>query len=294
VDFLAPSSLTAKAGPFSAPGPLAAVNPNVNAPDFIQQYSNALARCSVLIPEGVQQVGSFAFDYRDTEEEDLEADIPDHWLEDNTAVHDHIAVKPVRVTLSGFVGELVLPAASLKTILGTLTVATNQLAQLPIFLGAQTAGNQQALERAISQAQSVVVNVGQSVARAAQLANLLSGLLSDPARNKQQRAFAQLKAYQQAAIIFTVHTPFETLTNMAIEQLRAVAPPDSKDWSQFTVRLKQLQFVGAAAAPNYAANLSAPVALAQGQQPTNVGATAGAALGRAGEALSVASKLVVA
>lgn len=287
------SSPTAPAGPFSAAGPLAAVDPNVNAPDFVQQFSNAVARCSIAIPEGVAQIGSFAFDYRETEEEDLEAEIPDHWLEDNTAAHDHIAVKPVRVTLTGYVGELVLPASSLKTLLGALTAATNALSVLPVFLGQQTPGNAQALAQAISQAQSVVVQVGQTIARAAQLANLLAGLVNGPSRNKQQQAFLQLKAYWQAGVIFTVHTPFETLTNMAIESIRVVSPQDSKDWSKFVVRMKQLQFVGGAGAPNYAANLAAPVALAQGQRATNVGATAGSALGRAGEALTVAAKLVV-
>lgn len=263
---------------FTVEGPLSAVNPNVNSPDFVQQFAEAVSNCSIIIPEGVAQIGSFAFDYRETEEEALESEIPDHWLEDNTAAHDHIAVKPVRVTLSGYVGELVMPASTLKTLLGALTAATNALSILPVFLGQQTAGNQQAIAQAISQAQSVVVQVGQTIARAAQLANLLQGLLSGPSRNKQQQAFLQLKAYWQAGIIFTVVTPFETLTNMAIESIRVVSPEDSKDWSRYVVRMKQLQFVGSAGAPDYASNLAAPVALAQGQQPTNVGATAGTAI----------------
>lgn len=281
------------AGPLSPVTPLAAVDPNVNAPDFVQQFSDAVSRCSIIIPEGVLQIGSFAFDYQEQEEHDLEAEIPDHWLEDNTAAHDHIAIKPVRVTLTGYVGELVLPASSLKTILGALTAATNALSQLSVFRGAQTVGNLQAIEQAISQAQSVVVQVGQTIARAAQLANILSGLVNGPSRNKQQKAYLQLKAYWQAGIIFTVHTPFETLTNMAIESIRPISPPESKDWSKFIVRMKQLQFVGGEGAPNYASNLSAPVAVAQGQKPTNVGATAGGALGRLGERLTVAAKLVV-
>lgn len=280
-------------GPFSAASPLSAVNPNVNAPDFVQQFTDAVSNCSIIIPQGVKQIGSFAFDYQEQEEHELEAEIPDHWLEDNTAAHDHIAVKPVRVTLSGYVGELVLPASTLYTLLGALTAATNLLSQLPVFLGAQTPGNEQSIAQAISQAQSVVVQVGQSIARAAQLANLLSGILNGPSRNKQQLAYLQLKAYWQAGIIFTVHTPFETLTNMAIESVRPISPSDSKDWSKFVVRMKQLQFVGGDGNPNYAANLAAPVAVAQGQAPTNVGATAGAALDATGNALTVASNLAV-
>lgn len=272
---------------------LQAVNPNVNAPDFVEQFNQVISKCSIIIPEGVAQIGSFAFDYRESEEEDLESEIPDHWLEDNTFANDTIGVKPVRVTLSGYVGELVMPALTLKTILGALTAATNALTILPVFLGAQTPGNTQALNQAISQAQNVVVQVGQTIARAAQLANVLAGLLSGPSRNKQQQAFVQLKAYWQARIIFTVHTPYETLTNMAIESIRTTSPPDSKDWTKFVVRMKQLQFVGTSSQPNYAANLSSPVAVAQGQFLTNVGATAGSALSTAGRALSVARILAV-
>lgn len=272
-------------------GPLAAVQSNVNAPNFVQNFADVVSKSTIVIPEGVAQIGSFAFDYRETEEHELEAEITDHWLEDNSAAHDHIAVKPVRVTLTGYVSELALPASSLKTILGALTAATNALSALPVFLGAQTPGGAQALSQAISQAQSVVVQVAQTVARAAQLANIMAGLLSGPSRNKQQQAYLQLKAYWQAGIIFTVHTPFETLTNMAIEHIGPVSPADSKDWSRFVVRMKQLQFVGEAADPNYAANLAAPVALAQGQAPTNVGATAGSSADSLGRPFSVLTDL---
>lgn len=273
--------------------PLDAVNPNVNAPDFIGNFAAIIDKSSILVPNGVAQIGSFAFDYREIEEVELEAEVTDHYLEDNTAAHDHIAVRPTRVTLSGFVAELNLPASTLKTILGVLTAATNALQQLPIFLGPQTAGNAQALEQAISQVQSAAVTIGQTIARAAQLANILGGLLSGPARNRQQQAYLQLKAYQKAGIIFTVVTPYETLTNMAIVSIRAIDPEDSIYWSKFTVRMKQLQFVGVLSDTNYAANLSSPVASAQGQAPTTLGATAGAALSAAGQALTTANVFVV-
>jgi hypothetical protein len=260
---------------------------NVNAPGFVTNFANALAACTIIVPEGVAQIGAFAFDYQEVEEVELDAEITDHWLEDNVAAQDHIGVRPTMVTLSGYVAELTMTALQLKTVLGALQAATNSLTALPVFLGHLTPGAAQALEQAISQAQSVVVQVAQSVARAAQIKNLLSGLLNGPALNKQQRAYLQLQAYQQARIIFTVKTPYQVFYNMAIESLRVVRPPDSKEWSKFTVRLKQLNFVGSAQQPNYAANLAAPVALAQGQQPTNVGATAGAAGPTVGAQLAV-------
>lgn len=256
---------------------LAGVFPNVNAPDFVEKFDQALSNCTLVVPEGVAQIGAFAFDYKETEEIDQPSEITDHILEDNSAAQDHIGVRPTRIIMTGFIAELTLSASTLKTILGILQAATNGLQQLPIFLGTQTPGNVQAIELAISQAQNIVVQVQQSVARAAQLANLLSGLLGGPARNKQQLAFMQLQALQQARIIFTVRTPYQVFYNMAIERLKTISPPDSKEWTRFSVTMKQITFVGTDSTPNYEANLQAPVASAQGQRPTNVGATAGAA-----------------
>jgi hypothetical protein len=259
----------------SAGGPLVGAVANVNAPNFVQNFSDAIQNSTIIIPEGVEQIASFAFDYRETEEVLLESEITEHWLEDNTTASDHIGVRPTVVTLTGWVVELNMPKGILLTILGALQSATNSLSVLPVFLGAKTPGAAQKIEQAISQAQNVVVQVEQAVARAAQLANLLSGLLGGDSRDKQQKAYLQLKAYQQARIIFTVVTPFETHINMAIESIRATQPSDSTGWSKFIVRMKQINFVGDNNQPNYSATLSSPVASAQGQAATTNGATTG-------------------
>lgn len=255
----------------------AAAKRDINAPNFVQNFNDALAKCSIVVPQGVRQIASFAFDYRENDEVELDSEISDHWLEDNSAAQDHIAVRPALVTLSGYVSELTLSAEILNFILGTLNTATNGLSALPLFLAAQTPGGAQAIEQAVTQAQTVIQQVEQSVARGAQLANILSGLVGGPIRNKQQLAYLQLQAYQQARIIFTVLTPFQVFQNMAIESLRAVQPPETQYWSKFTVRMKQLNIIGANSTPNYDANLASPVASAQGQAPSLDGATAGRA-----------------
>lgn len=256
-------------------GPLTAAPVNVNAPDFAANFSEVAANTSFVIPEGVAQIGSFAFDAREVEEAVLESEVTDHWLEDNTAAQDHVGVRPITITLSGYVAELNLPASTLKTVLGALTAATNALSQLPVFLGTLTPGGAQLLEQAISQAQSVVVQVEQAVARGEQIAKLLSPGIFGTTRNKQQQAYLLLKSYWQARIVFTVWTPFEVYSNMVIESVRMTQPQETTGWSKIVVRLKQLQFVGDAGQPDYAANLAAPVALAQGQAATNNGPTAG-------------------
>lgn len=255
----------------------------LNAPGYVQAFQQALSSCSILTPGGnlsqpgainsLSQIGSFVFDYRENEEVELDSEITDHWLEDNTASQDHIGVKPTIVTLSGYVGELKV-SASLLTILTTaLTAASQGLSQLPIFLGTRTPGAIQAINNAISQAQNVVAQIEQTVARGLQLANIFSG---GPTRTRQQQAFQLLQAYQQARIIFTVYTPYQTFFNMAIESVRFVCPPDSILWSKVVVRLKQMNFVNPnLGTPYYLANLASPVASSQGQAPVGQGSTAG-------------------
>jgi hypothetical protein len=286
------------AGPLSLPNsPLAAVDPNVNAPDFVQQFSDAVSPLLHPHPRGRPADRLLRLRLPRDEEEELEAEIPDHWLEDNTAAHDHIAIKPVRVTLSGLrrrTGHA--RASSLKTAPGRAHRGDQRALPAPrLPRRADGVGNVSRRSQAISQAQSVVVQVGQTIARAAQLANILSGLLSGPSRNKQQKAFLQLKAYWQAGIIFTVHTPVRDADEHGHREHPRVSPPDSKDWSKFVVRMKQLQFVGGAGdaqlrrqprpRPWPWPRASAPRTWAR--RPRR---RAGQALG---EALTVATKLVV-
>jgi len=57
----------------------------------------------VIVPD----IGEFLFDIEGTSQITLEADITDHYVEDNTAIQDHIALKPEKITLKGYQGEVV-------------------------------------------------------------------------------------------------------------------------------------------------------------------------------------------
>ena len=58
--------------------------------DSLKQY--------VVTPLNAFGVGGFVFDSEGDTTVNLSADITDHYLEDNTSVQDHIAIKPKRVT----------------------------------------------------------------------------------------------------------------------------------------------------------------------------------------------------
>ena len=60
------------------------------------------------IPQFAQQgeVSGFLFDVKGRDELTLASNITDHYVENNSAIQDHIALKPITIRLNGFVGEL--------------------------------------------------------------------------------------------------------------------------------------------------------------------------------------------
>ena len=69
----------------------------------------------VLVPN----IGYFIFDIDGTTTHTLESDITDHYTENNTAIQDHWALKPEKITLKNYQGELVtnslIPILTAKT-----------------------------------------------------------------------------------------------------------------------------------------------------------------------------------
>ena len=52
-------------------------------------------------------LGGFVFDTEDETTINLSTEITDHFSESNSSIQDHIAVKPKKITLKSYVGELV-------------------------------------------------------------------------------------------------------------------------------------------------------------------------------------------
>jgi hypothetical protein len=73
-----------------------------NAQGFLDGSNSAVLR-----PKSAEGIGGFVFDIPDNESVQLQSDITDHYTESNSFLNDHIVRKPIILTLSGFVGELV-------------------------------------------------------------------------------------------------------------------------------------------------------------------------------------------
>lgn len=245
---------------------------NFNVPGASQQFGTFLTVGGIVAPPGVLQISSFAFDYEGDDNVSLRNEITKHWVEDNTAVEDHIGVEPVTIRLKGRVSELTFSAATSGAVLAALSTVENALSQADAYLGKYTTGTTQTLLTAITQAQNIAVQIEQAAARLQQLASFFPA--SGPQRNKQQAAFALLSALRNARVLFTVYTPFQVFYNMAIANIDATQPAGTRTISDFTVEMMQLQFTNSLSQSSFQSKYGGRAAAGY-QPPTSNGVTAG-------------------
>lgn len=234
-------------------------------------YLDSLATKYVVRPKTAKGIAGFVFDYEGETRLRQEATSTDHFAEDNSSIQDHIAIRPVRLTLRGFVSELAVTPTN--GILGALNVIQSKLNVLPAYLGKYTPQALNVVNGALTQAQSVVNQVNQGLARAKNIVGLLADPLGrkPPGKTKQELAYAQLSALgfpdPNASVsgsgpinntphIFVVSTPYKVFDNMMLETLDMVQDEATKFWSDVTVTLKQMRFAETSSIPNLLSNFS--------------------------------------
>ena len=72
----------------------------------VENFISSVANSSVVTPANMVGTGGFLFDVKGNDEVTLESEATDHFLEDNTAVQDHIIQRPAMVTLKGYMGQV--------------------------------------------------------------------------------------------------------------------------------------------------------------------------------------------
>lgn len=210
---------------------------NISQLENIDALSIQTLTQAILIPTGgVNSFGisGFIFDIIGVQEMHNSADITDHFVEDNTTIQDHVALRPMRFTLKGYQGELDDDLQSaLAQLFSAATGIANVFGYQPVFtIGAQQTYS--AIQVALQQTNQVVSE-----------ANNLFGVFSTFATmaTRQQAAYNALLAMQQSRQLCSVDTPYGTFQNMVIEELRARQDETTLMVSEFSVTLKQIRIV---------------------------------------------------
>lgn len=192
----------------------------------------------IVAPLNAFGLGGFVFDIPGEETTTLDADITDHYTEDNKAVQDHIARKPIMVTLKGYVGELTYKPDG-EGAAGVLQSVVQKLTEVGAFLPT--------ISTAATQLQSIATNgsVGfnEALSDASDIYGLVQNLIGATGdMANQQKAYLYFKACWQQGVLMGIQTPFEFLTNMAITNVTAIQTEGSTTVSDFSVRYKQMRF----------------------------------------------------
>ena len=181
-------------------------------------------------------LAGLGFDIYEEHKIELQADITDHYTEQNTAVQDNIANKPLMCTLRGLVAEQVAERADSKgefvelfkklTVINSyVPIVTQQARQLNNVITGQKADKVQLLDDSLG--------AGVDIFKTFKELN--------PPKTKQAKAYNFLKALYDAKQLVGVDTPFGFLKNMAIQSL-VITQGDNAFQSDLSVTLKQIRF----------------------------------------------------
>lgn len=232
----------------------------------------------ILKPANAKGLAGFIFDYEGETIVNHQSEITDHYTEQNTFVNDHAAQKPTRITLRGFVAELTF--APQTGVLGVLNTLNSKLGTLPALLGKYTPAIVQKIQAGVTSATTVVASIDNAISRAQNVVGLVLG--STPSATKQQKAYQQLYCLWQANAVFTLDTPFNYFKSVIIEAMSFTQDDITKDWSEITVTVKEVRFVGTDTAgglsPQLAAQKLQNRAAPQGQAQTNLGDNSGSSI----------------
>ena len=211
-----------------------AVGQIINFQNFIDQQADRF----IVKPGTARGISGFVFNVKDDDRLELRADVTDYVAEDNSYINDHIALKPMTITLRGFIGELVNETE--VGLLGVINTVTNKLGIVSEYLPATTLAAQQAAQKALNQVQSFVTQANNVIKKTQNLLETVSVWISG--NTKQEQAFSKLMGMFRSRQIVTVETPWGYFDNMAITGVMLEQDGKTNSWSDISVTLKQLQF----------------------------------------------------
>lgn len=202
--------------------------------DVIKMLSS-LDRQAIVRPNNPPPgVAGYLFDIVGDESVELSSDITDHFVENNTAIQDHIALKPEQVQVRGIVAELV----SARATEDTQSTVSDPLPINPDFVPALAPG---AEAQRVAQ-EEIAVQDASAVISGQSLFGYYSNRTPSPNITRQAKAFNYFRQLWLGRQLFSVETPWGYWNNMAISSIRVEQREDTRFRSDFTITFKKIRF----------------------------------------------------
>ena len=230
------------------------------------------------------QPPAILFNYEAEQSVSLSSDVTDHYIEDNTAIQDQVALKPETITTSGFIGELndVAPAAliPLQTVAEKLVAIGAYAPQISETAAIAYAKAFQLYQVGSSLANSAVSSWASLTGGGAQ--TVINGATTqqditnqtNKSQTKQQIYFQQFYGYWKNRALFTVQTPWAVFQDMIIQSLRAVQDAETRMITDFEITFKLMRFASTQSVANiglYDSNDSQGRLLSQSSEEVDLG-----------------------
>ena len=205
--------------------------------DLIYAYPSPL-------PNGI---AGLVFDVRGEERMEFRSEITDHWVEDNTAIHDQISLYPEKVTLKGIIGIIAyqqpLPTRS----------PTQSNPALPLVSNLQPSFTPGTLQAIAASSAPIVNSVFPAVTSLYQY-YLGQGGQGNNNQNaskatRQEQIIGFLYQLWKGRQIFTVETPWGIMTQMAIESCEPMQDDITENLTYISITFKKLRFAGEIISP---------------------------------------------
>lgn len=190
-------------------------------------------------------IAGFKFHVPETEQIRLENEITDQYTDINSPIQDHVAGKPVFITLSGLVGDYFYSNNKIEDMLALITPTITLVKE---FIPQLTeASKRQKIQHSLETVQiknglkEININVkGQEYQfNAVDLFTLFQQLYK--LKSAQVRAFLFFEALWKSRSLFTVETTWKRYDNMVIQNVTAKRDKNA-DITDFSVTFKQMDF----------------------------------------------------
>jgi hypothetical protein len=197
-------------------------------------FIKTIKKQAIVKPTSLKEIGGFRFDIVDSDSIKIQSEITDHYIEDNSVIHDHIALPPERVSVVGFTGELLRYTTQVSAELTELEVKLNDI-------GAYSSEFSVPIKKAYDAIKTAIDLENKAFKATENLFSVFDDNFLYDKRTRQAKLFSYFYSLWEAREIFTVDTPYKTFPNMAIESMD-VRQGTSDGISEFDITFKKLRF----------------------------------------------------
>jgi len=202
-----------------------------NARSYLDNKANTILR-----PKENWGIEGFIFDVPSKESLNITYDITDHFTESNSFLNDHKVKKPIIITLTGFIGELVFRSPA--GVEGAVQEISNRLEAVEAYTGDLTPGAVQEAQRVVQRAQAAISAINQTLDKAQNIIGFFDG--DGPEETAQQKAYKDISALGDT-IKLEVQTPWDFFNDMTIQSISATQDKETNQITDFSVTLKQIR-----------------------------------------------------